>query len=324
MNDAQRSGIGRLTGLVLAAAALAGCAAGPDFRPPDAPAIGAYTAEPAPTRTASADTRLGGAQRVVSGAPVAEQWWRALGSPRLDALIDDALQASPTLAAAQATLRQASETLAARAGATAWPQASAELASQRQRNNGAALGQPGSGRTFDLYGASVGIVYDPDVAGGNRRTLEALAAQVDHQRFQLEAARLALAGNLAATAIAQARLAAQLNATEALVEAQREQLEITRTRVLLGAASHDEYLALQTQYEQARAAIPALRKQLEQTAHLLAVLAGQEPGRPSLPRFALDDFTLPAELPLRVPSELARRRPDIRASEALLHAANAQ
>ena len=311
-------------GLAAAAALLAGCAAGPDFRPPDAPAIPGYVAGAQPSRTASVEVALGQAQRFDEATPIDERWWRELGSAKLDALVDEALQASPTLEAAQATLRQARETLDARAGATRYPQASARLGAQRQRSNGAALGQPGIERTFELYNASVSVSYDLDLAGGNRRALEALAAQVDHQRYQLEAARVALAANVATAAITQAQLTAQIEASEAIVAAQAEQVEIARQRVALGAAARDELLALQTQLEQSRAAIPALRTRLDQAGHLLAVLAGRAPGEAGAPRFALADFVLPQQLPLQVPSELARRRPDIRASEALLHAASAQ
>ena len=91
----------------------------------------------------------------------------------------------------------------------------------------------------------------------------------------------------------------------------------------IGQASPDEALSLQAQAEQTRAELPALRKQLQQTEHLLAVLAGRAPGTGGIPAFTLADFTLPVEMPLVVPSELVRRRPDIQASEALLHAANA-
>lgn len=310
--------------LVLAVLGFSGCAVGPDFRPPDAPAVPGYVAGAQPSRTASAEAPLGQAQHFIEAAPIDERWWRELGSSKLDALVDEALRASPTLEAAQATLRQARETLDARAGATRYPQASARLGAQRQRSNGAALGQPGIERTFELHNASVSVSYDLDLAGANRRALEALAAQVDHQRYQLEAARVALAANVATAAITQAQLAAQVEASVAIVAAQHEQVEIVRQRVALGAAARDELLALQTQLEQSRAAIPALRNRLDQAGHLLAVLAGRAPGEAAAPRFALADFALPQQLPLHLPSELARRRPDIRASEALLHAASAQ
>jgi NodT family efflux transporter outer membrane factor (OMF) lipoprotein len=81
---------------------------------------------------------------------------------------------------------------------------------------------------------------------------------------------------------------------------------------------------LLTQVEQTRASIPLLRKNLEQANNLLAVLVGQFPGAAQIPKFTLADFNLPTDLPLVIPSELVRQRPDIQASEALLHVANAQ
>ena len=99
---------------------------------------------------------------------------------------------------------------------------------------------------------------------------------------------------------------------------------MTRSRVHLGQAAPDDVLALQTQAEQTRATIPLLRNQLQQNQHLLAMLAGRAPGAKGLPSFSLEEFTLPAELPLTVPSELVRTRPDILAAEAMLHAANAE
>ncbi len=312
-----------LMALILAGL-LAGCAAGPDFKRPAAPDAPDYTVMPLPAETASAPMALGGAQRFNAGASVGAQWWRSLGSSKLDALIEQAFQASPTLASAKATLRQAQELYSAQAGSTLYPQVDAGLGAQRQRINPSTLGQVGDAREFSLYNASVGVRYNLDLAGGNRRALEALAARADYRRYELEAARLSLAGNIATTAIARARLAAQIEATAAILSAQEEQLHVARERVRLGQAAPDEALALQTLVEQTRAELPTLRKQMQQTEHLLAVLSGHAPGAGGIPDFTLADFTLPTELPLVVPSELVRRRPDIQASEALLHAANAE
>lgn len=304
---------------------LAGCAAGPDFKRPAAPDVADYTATPLAEQTESAPVPLGETQRLVDGLAVNAQWWRSLGSAQLDALIEQALQASPTLASAQATLRQAQELYAAQAGSTLYPQVDAGLVSERQRFNPGVLGQTTTEpRTFNLYNASVGVRYNLDLAGGNRRALEALAARADFQRYELEAARLTLAGNIATAAIMRAQFDAQIEATAAMLRAQEEQLQIARERVRLGQAAPDEVLALQTQAEQTRAELPALRKQMQQTEHLLAVLAGRAPGAGGIPEFTLADFRLPKKLPLVVPSELVHRRPDIQASEALLHTANAE
>jgi NodT family efflux transporter outer membrane factor (OMF) lipoprotein len=309
--------------LALSAGLLTSCSSGPDFRQPDPPRVGVYTTTALPSTIAASPGPLGNGQRIINtDTPAA--WWREIGSTKLNGLIEQALGASPTLAAAQATLRQAEQSHAALAGSTELPQVNASLGGQRQGINAAGMGLPGGERTFNLYQASVGVSHDLDLSGGNRRALESLAAQVDYQTIQLEDARLALAANVVQGAITQARLTAQIEASEDIVRAQAEQLEITRARLRLGAASENEVLAQRTQLEQSRAGIPTLRKQRQQTRHLLAVLAGQAPGAAELPDFVLTDFVLPADLPLSVPSELVRRRPDIRGAEALLHAASAK
>ena len=303
---------------------LAGCVVGPDFKRPASPAVATYTTSPLPDLTASAPTALGGAQRFIAGEGANPQWWQAFGSAKLDTLIAEALQTSPTLAGAQAALRQAQEVYTGQAGLTRYPQVDASLGGQRQRFNPVALGQGGDAREFSLYDASVGVHYTFDLAGGNRRALEALAARSDYQHYQLAGARLTLVGNIVTTAVTQARFLAQLQTSQAILGAQEKQLELTRERLRLGQAAHSEVLGLQTEVEKTRAGIPLLLNQLQQSEHLLAVLAGRPPGAGGLPSFSLQDFTLPAVLPLIVPSELVRTRPDIQAAEALLHAANAE
>lgn len=303
---------------------LAGCAAGPDFKQPVAPEVPGYTVAPLSGETVSALTTSGNAQHFVTGARVSTQWWRSLGSSKLDALIQQAFQASPTLAKAKATLRQAQEIHSAKAGSTLYPQVDASLGAQRLRTNPSALGQAGDPREFSMYNASIGARYQLDLAGGNRRALEALAARAEYQRFELEGARQILAANIVTTAVNQARLAGQVQSTEAILRAMDEQLRITQERVRLGQAAPYEVLVLKTEVEQTRAGMPVLRKQLQQNEHLLAVLIGQAPGASALPTFAMEEFTLPSALPVVLPSELVRRRPDIQAAEALLQAANAE
>lgn len=314
--------LGRFSPVALAAL-LAGCAAGPDFQRPASTTAIAYTATAMPVATVSSPGAQGAGQQFVT-APVPIHWWTEFQSDKLTALIEQAFAASPTLAAAQATLRQAQHSLAASTGNTQLPQINAKLGAQRQGTNTAAAGMPGGERSYGLYSASVALSYDLDLAGGNRRALEALAAQVDYQSYQLEGARLNLAASLALTAITQAQLTGQISATADLIAAQEEQLALTRKRLALGVGTEQDVLALQTQLEQVKAVVPALENRRAQTRHLLAALAGQAPGQSSVPEFELKDFSLPAQLPISVPSELARRRPDVRASEALLQAASAQ
>lgn len=319
-------------------AVLAGCAAGPDFERPAPPEVTAYGAisgaaysaasgaasgaAAMPASTVSAPVAFGDAQRLETGEEVAAQWWRSLGAARLDAWVDQALAASPSLAAASATLRQAEELLAARAGSTVYPQVSASAGTQRQHFNPAAQGQAGSERTFSLHSAGIGVHYRLDLSGANRRALEALAARAEVRRHELEGARLELSAAVVAAAITRARLAAQIEATEALLQTGDDQLAVARERLRLGQATPDELLSLQLQSELTRAGLPALHKQRETSEHLLAALAGQPPG--PVPDFRLDEFRLPTTLPLVLPAQLVRRRPDIQAAEALLQTAHAE
>lgn len=311
--------------LLLATAMLTGCTVGPDFRTPDAPTVTRYTRENLPAAAASATVWMGGAQSLATGQAVAPEWWTAFGSTRLDDLVAQALHNSFTLAAAEATLRQARQLYAAQAGSTLYPTADARLAASRNQINAASRGENGNQQTlYNLYNAGVAVNYNLDLFGGNRRALEALAAKADYADFQLAGARLALAGNIVTTVFGQALAGEQIAATEAILKDQQSQLDIARKRFELGAVAKADVLPLQTQMEQTRASLPALRNKLEQADHLLAVLTGQAPGAADIPRFTLADFTLPARLPLVVPSELVRQRPDIQASTALLHAATAQ
>lgn len=316
----------RLPLFLLMSATMAGCGSvGPDFKSPDYLPATQYTRTTVPSATVSAASGQGAAQSLVETASVPADWWQAFGSSTLDDLVNKALLNNPSLAAAEATLRQAQQLHAAQSGSTLYPTVNARLGASRNKTNGAGNGQANAPENlYNLYNANVAVSYVVDLFGGNRRSLEALAAQTDYQKFHLASARLALAGNVVTAAITQAQLSAQVDATKAILAAQEGQLDIARKRFDLGAAAKLDVLSLQTQVEQTRAGLPVLANRLEQTNHLLAVLTGQAPGAADIPVFKLSDFTLPAKLPMTVPSELLRQRPDIQASSALLHAATAQ
>lgn len=296
------AGRGRVTAALLLAASLAGCASGSRGE-------AAVSGAPSPQ---------------VRDASVPAAWWQAFGSPTLDTLIAEALLASPSVAAAEATLRQSEALLAARAGVNRYPQADATLGAQQQRVNPAMFGQPGAPREFGLQSATVSVRYRLDLSGGNRRALEALAARSDFQRFQMAGARLTLSAMIATAAVQQAQLSAQIEATQEILRQQEEDLTISGERVRLGAASPDEQLAHRSRVAQTRADLLAQQALGQQNAHLIAVLAGRQPGIASEPRFTLADLELPADLPSVVPSELLRGRPDIQAAEALMRAADAE
>ncbi len=313
------------TPCLAAAALVSGCVVGPDFVAPEAPTVPdparSYSAAPLPARTASAPGAAGAAQEFGLGQDVPALWWQLFGSPALDELIRSALAHSPTLASAQAALRQSQELYAAGSGQL-YPQLSAGLKGQRARFS--AFTNPPDGGIFSLYNASVDVSYTLDAFGATRRGLEGLQAQTDAQRFQVTATYLSLTANIVTTAIQEASLRAQLQATHEIIASQSRALEIVRRQAELGAIAQQPVLAQQTQLAQTQAGVPALEKALGQTRHQLALLAGRLPGEGGLPEFTLDSLHLPRELPVSLPSALVRQRPDIQASEALLHAASAQ
>ncbi|WP_338878874.1 efflux transporter outer membrane subunit [Achromobacter veterisilvae] len=307
----------RLAPLVLGAL-LAGCAAGPDFQAPAAPETDAYLAP-------GAGAPSGGAQRLAAGADIPAQWWRLFRSDKLDDLLRQALQASPTLEQARARLRQAGETLNAETGGRLLPSVDGNLSVARQKVDPSAFGVPVAEppAPFTLYNASIDVSYTLDVFGANRRALEGLAAQVDYQRHELQAARMALAANVVTAAIRQADLSERLDATRELLAAQVRQRDIMRQRLDAGGVSRADLSNQELLVAQTRATLPPLDYQLAQVTHQLAVYLGQPPAAWRQPPMRLADLTLPADVPTGVPSALTRQRPDVLAAEALWHQASA-
>jgi NodT family efflux transporter outer membrane factor (OMF) lipoprotein len=310
--------------MTLAAAALCGCAVGPDFKTPAAPPTDHYLAGAPVAQTAGADTQIGQAQTLVVDQDIPAQWWDLFHSEPLDALVRTALHDSPTIEAAAASLRAAQEGYVAQRGAL-FPQVSAQFEVQREAEPGAAYGLPELGTsTFTLFDAGVNVTYNFDVFGATRRQLEAAGAQSEYQRWELEAARLALAGNVVTTAITAAALNDQIAATNDILDTERDQLRIIVRQRDAGAAAQVDVLTQQAQVAQLEATLPGLQKSLAQAGHRLAVLSGRTPDHADTAGLTLTALTLPTQLPVSLPAKLVRQRPDVRASESQLHQASAQ
>jgi NodT family efflux transporter outer membrane factor (OMF) lipoprotein len=313
--------------------ALAGCMLGPNFHTPTVPQTKRYTAAPLPAKTSATPSArsAGNAQYFAAGRDVPREWWKLFRSEPLDALICMGLANSPNLQAAKAALRQAQETWRAQFGALLLPAIDGQFSGTRQHTTTVSNGinAPNSGASavatpFNVFNSSFNFSYVLDVFGSSRRELEALSAQIDYQQFQLEAAYLSLTTNIVTTSINIASLQAQIKATQEIILSQESQLSIVKKQLALGAAAGADVLAQETQVAQTRALLPPLQQNLTKSRDALAVLIGQFPSEINLPKFNLDSFTLPANLPISLPSCLTRQRPDIRAQEALLHAASAK
>ncbi len=312
--------------VVTCSAVVTGCMVGPNFNPPEAPNSQTYTSTAIPAKTVAATTVAGKAQTFKPGEKIPHQWWMLFHSEPLDRLIRQAMTDNPTTAAAQAALREAEENLRAQSGASTLPAVNAKLAATRERFSGSSFGQSGGATsTFTLYNASVNVSYLLDISGGVKRELEALRAQVDYQRFELQGTYLALTANIVTSAIQEASLRAQLQATREILADQQQQYKMIQEQFKLGGNSRTDVLAQQTQLAKTQASLPPLEKALSQARHRLAVLVGKLPGDAGgLPEFEIHQMVLPEDLPLSLPSSLVRQRPDIQAAEALLHAASAQ
>jgi len=296
----------------LAMLAVSACAVGPDFKPPQIPVTDRYLAADLPAGFAS-------------GANVPYAWWRIYDCAALNALVDSALHGSPTLAAAQAALRQANEMVRAQRGVL-FPTLQASYAPSRERNATGTLAPTlTSGQSlFTLQTAQVSVSYVLDVFGGNRRQIESAQALADGQRYDLEAAYLTLTSNVVATAIQAASLRAQIEANDSVVRGARAGLAILNQQRALGGIAPTAVMAQEAALAAAEAQLPPLRKQLALQSDLLAVLAGHSPGEAPAQTFELAALTLPKDLPVSLPSALVRQRPDVLAAEAQLHYATAQ
>jgi NodT family efflux transporter outer membrane factor (OMF) lipoprotein len=311
--------------ILVAAALLASCAVGPNFKPPAAPATGALVPAAQTTATPATSAPGGEAQHFVEGMDIPGQWWTLFQSTELNALVERALANSPTLQASQAALRQAYETAASGRGSY-YPSVTGEVESQRQKASGAAFGVPGfpSSYYYNLKTASVNVSYTLDAFGGVRRQVEALDAQTEYERFALEASYLTLTSNIVTAAINEASLRAQIAATEQIANSQKTQLDIINRRVTAGGASRTDVLQQQATLQNTLATLPPLRSQLAQQRNQVAALVGSLPAEYAGAQFTLDSLAVPQDLPLSLPSKFVEQRPDVREYSALLHEATAQ
>jgi len=230
---------------------------------------------------------------------------------------------NPTLQAAQASLRQSEDNLRAGYGIF-FPQLSAGFQPTRQQFSPARFGQSTGPSTFNLYTFTTTVSYILGVFGGERRTVEGLGAQVDVQYYNAQGTYLTLSGNIVNAMVAEAAYQAEIEATEQIIGFLEEQTRITAAQARAGTVPYSNLLSIQSQLATTEATLPPLRQQLAHTRHLLATLAGQAPADWAPPRVTFSELKLPDDLPVSLPSDLVRQRPDILVAEAQLHSASAQ
>jgi NodT family efflux transporter outer membrane factor (OMF) lipoprotein len=293
---------------------LSGCAVGPDFKRPHMSETDRYTKDDLQPETA---------QVFMKGQDIPGQWWEIFHSAALNKMIAEALKNNPDMDSAQAALRGARENVYGQEGAY-YPAVSGNFTPSRQKTPALLQPVPNSGAlVYNLYTAQVNVSYAPDIFGLYRRTTESLKAQAESQRFALEATYLTLTSNVVATAIQEASLREQIDATRKIIDSEAELLNLSRHQEQLGQISGLEVAGQETALAQTQQALPVLQKQLAISRDQLTALLGRLPASEPSEMFYLSDLRLPEALPLSLPSRLVEQRPDVRAAEENLHAASA-
>jgi NodT family efflux transporter outer membrane factor (OMF) lipoprotein len=312
-----RAGVA-LAGLL---ALLAACKQGPNFFSPAPPEEQAYSGpgDPVPPPDTGPDARPKAAQRIAVGAKVRDDWWTLFHSPVLNRVVEQALRDSPTIAQATATLAQAREQVIAAMGPE-FPQVDLTSGISRQQFNPAPSGVVRAPVPVSVLSVGPTVSYALDVFGGIKRQVEAQSALADVSDYQLAAAYLALTGNIMTQAITVAGLRAQIKTVEDILVDDEKNLKLVKTQQAGGTATMVDVTTAQTQLANDRTLLPPLRQQLSVARDALTVYVGRTPADWRPPDFDLAALTLPASVPLSLPSSLVRQRPDILAAEAQLHA----
>ncbi len=308
--------------IILLSALLAGCTTvGPDYAQPEAAVPERYL-ETNPAAAA-------GQVELVS-------WWRQFDDARLNSLIDQALAQNLDIEAAGARIREA-RALERVAGASTSPQVSAEGSITRQRISEHAIpappggGAPGGGGTgFALPGESfttwrIGFdaSWELDLFGRNRREREAAAARTGSAIWNRHDAEVTVAAEVAGAYLRLRTLQAQTANAEAELERQLRFERLVGARTRGGLVTGQDLEQQRSERAAAASAIPLLQAQAKAEIHALGVLTGTTPEALATELAATGALPAPPSIPAGLPSDLLRRRPDIRAAERELAAATA-
>ena len=276
----------------------------------------------------------------ISQAQADSEWWREFGDPLLTDLIERARESNLDLRSAALKMAQARAQRDAVAGQRA-PSVAANASYRRQRlselGTGTrlvdAIGIPGErdriidalSEQHDVYQFGFDAAWELDLWGRLSRAVESADAAFEASTADLEGARVSVIGEVARAYVELRGVQEQLRIARDDLRASEDLLELTRLRAEGGLVSELDVIAQQAQLAQSRARVPELEQQETLLLDQLAFLLGQAPGalRSELTA-AVSRPSPPARLSMGIPSELARRRPDIRAAEARLRAATAE
>jgi multidrug efflux system outer membrane protein len=298
-----------------------GCAVGPNYEKPGLPIPSAWHE----AQQKGVDSRSAELTR----------WWTAFKDPLLDSLVERALKSNLDLRIAEARIREARAARAATA-AGAWPTVDVSGSYSRNRSSKNAFSSPSQesgGSSFsgggnlerNFFDAGFDASWEIDVFGGVRRGVEAADATIEASVESRRDTLVTLLGDVARNYIDLRGSQRRLTVARANLKAQQDTLDLTRVRFQAGLASDLDVAQAEAQVNTTAAQIPTLENSLKQAAYSLDVLLGLQAGalwgelwkETAIP-------SLPPEILVGLPSDLLRRRPDIRFAERQLAAATAQ
>jgi NodT family efflux transporter outer membrane factor (OMF) lipoprotein len=287
---------------------IGGCMVGPDFKAPQ-PKVPASWAG-VTNASASIGTATTSTPADLTG------WWEKFNDPMLVSLIHEALRTNLTLQLAQSTLRQAR----AQRGIVAaplWPSATATASYARGANN--------SVHTVDSFQNGLDATWELDFFGGNRRNVEAADATILAARENIHDAQVTLCAEVALNYIQLRSTQEQIAIADENLDSEQRTATLTRKRLAAGFVSALDVANADAEVATTASAIPVLQTAERQTIYTLSVLLARPPADlvEQLSKPGPVPLT-PPEVPVGLPSDLLKRRPDIREAEANWHAANAQ
>ena len=252
-------------------------------------------------------------------------WWKRFGDPQLDALVEKALSASPTLAAANARLAQA-KALATAASAGLYPQINFSTRASNERISAnrplTKYGSPNFSTTQENFVLSLGVAYEADLFGRVQSVIEGARASAEQSQADLENTRLLLTTDLAAAYFNLRQIDTEIDVLTRSIGLQRRSLEFVTSRRDLGAASGLDVAQQQALIDTTLTQLDVLRRQRAQFENAVATLQGTP-----APLFSLAPEVkrvAPPAIPVGVPSDVLERRPDVAAAERAMAAANSQ
>ncbi|WP_082339905.1 efflux transporter outer membrane subunit [Pseudomonas sp. Pf153] len=301
--------------VIMGVFSLAGCMVGPDFTAP-ASGLDALQLAPRAEQVSAIPT---------SDSSVPAHWWALFNDPTLIQLQSRAQSGNLDIQMASERIEQSRAQLGIVASQLL-PTVGAEASYTREAlsENGkfAALGAPTAPQNFWQFGFDAS--WEIDLWGRARREREGAAAGLEATVYDREAARVALSAEVARTYLQLRGTQAQLDIARQNLAVAERTLGLAESRERNGVATRFETASARAQLATVKALLPDLSQRRNTRMNALALLLGEQPrALDAQLREVLPLPSLPTRVPLGVPSELARRRPDILRAEAQLHAATA-